>query len=192
MLPGVSEAQPDRIWFGSGGCVEKQDDGTSAVFVRGELLGVFGDDDVASRDVLIAVVLQHVLLSGRTCVGSAYVARTRFTGRVHSLPEPPRPLDWCRPPPRHRPSSWLGRDGTAGYRLLLSRTLAGRTLASGENHLRHSRHGRFLAAMAAIVACQLPRYLAAACPAPPRRPLHRARVRWVTSREQSRVTSGER
>ena len=59
MLPGVSEAEPDRIWFGRGGCVEQHDDGTFAVFVRGELIGVFGADDVASRDVLIAVILQH-------------------------------------------------------------------------------------------------------------------------------------
>jgi len=59
MLAGVSEAEPDRIWFGSGGCVEEHDDGTFSVFVRGELVGVFGADDVASRDVLIAVVLQH-------------------------------------------------------------------------------------------------------------------------------------
>jgi len=59
MLAGVAEAEPDRIWFGSGGCVEEHDDGTFAVFVRGELIGVFGADDVASRDVLIAVVLQH-------------------------------------------------------------------------------------------------------------------------------------
>ena len=59
MLAGVSEAEPDRIWFGNGGCVEEHDDGTFAVFVRGELVGVFGAEDVASRDVLIAVVLQH-------------------------------------------------------------------------------------------------------------------------------------
>jgi hypothetical protein len=59
MLAGVSEAEPDRIWFGSGGCVEEHDDGMFAVFVRGELVGVFGAEDVASRDVLIAVELQH-------------------------------------------------------------------------------------------------------------------------------------
>jgi len=38
MLAGVMEAEPRRIWFGYGGCVEQHDDGTFAVFVRGELL----------------------------------------------------------------------------------------------------------------------------------------------------------
>ena len=56
MLAGVAEAEPRRIWFGRGGCVEQHDDGTFAVFVRGELLGVYADDDVGSRDIFIAVV----------------------------------------------------------------------------------------------------------------------------------------
>jgi hypothetical protein len=56
MLAGVAEAQPTRIWFGRGGCVEQHDDGTFAVFVRGELLGIYSAADVASRDVYIAVV----------------------------------------------------------------------------------------------------------------------------------------
>jgi hypothetical protein len=34
MLAGVAEAEPDRNWFGRGGCVEQHDDGTFAVFVR--------------------------------------------------------------------------------------------------------------------------------------------------------------
>ena len=34
MLAGVAEAEPTRIWFGRGGCVEEHDDGTYAVFVR--------------------------------------------------------------------------------------------------------------------------------------------------------------
>ncbi|HET9594935.1 MAG TPA: hypothetical protein VFP65_05095, partial [Anaeromyxobacteraceae bacterium] len=59
MLAGVAEAEPSRIWFGRGGCVEQHDDGTCAVFVRGELLGVYGRDDVASRDVYIAVVMEQ-------------------------------------------------------------------------------------------------------------------------------------
>jgi hypothetical protein len=59
MLAGVSEAEPDRIWFGRGGCVERHDDGTYAVFVRGELLGVYSAEDVSSRDVLIAVVAEQ-------------------------------------------------------------------------------------------------------------------------------------
>jgi hypothetical protein len=39
MLAGVAEAKPSRIWFGRGGCGEQHDDGTCALFVRGELLG---------------------------------------------------------------------------------------------------------------------------------------------------------
>jgi hypothetical protein len=57
MLSGVAEAEPTRIWFGRGGCVvEQHDDGRRAVFVRGQLLGAYTDEDVAGRDVLIAVV----------------------------------------------------------------------------------------------------------------------------------------
>jgi hypothetical protein len=57
MLAGVAEAEPTRIWFGHGGCVvEQHDDGTRAVFVRGQLLGTYSEEDVAGRDVLIAVV----------------------------------------------------------------------------------------------------------------------------------------
>jgi hypothetical protein len=59
MLAGVMEAEPRRIWFGYGGCVEQHDDGTFAVFVRGELLGVYFGEDVASRDVFIAVVQEQ-------------------------------------------------------------------------------------------------------------------------------------
>ena len=58
ILQGVVETEPGRIWFGLGGCVEKRDDASFAVYVRGEMLGVFDAEDVASRDVLIAVVLQ--------------------------------------------------------------------------------------------------------------------------------------
>jgi hypothetical protein len=57
MLAGVAEAEPTRIWFGHGGCVvEQHDDGTRALFVRGQLLGTYSEDDAAGRDVLIAVV----------------------------------------------------------------------------------------------------------------------------------------
>jgi hypothetical protein len=59
MLAGVAEAEPDRNWFGRGGCVEQHDDGTMAVFVRGELLGTYSAADVATRDVFIAVVLEQ-------------------------------------------------------------------------------------------------------------------------------------
>ncbi len=59
MLAGVAEAEPDRIWFGRGGCVEEYADGSFAVYVRGEVLGVFDAEDVVSRDVLIAVVIEQ-------------------------------------------------------------------------------------------------------------------------------------
>src|SRR3990172_5465004 len=59
MLAGVAEAEPDRNWFGRGGCVEQHDDGTFAGFVRGELLGTYSAADVATRDVFIAVVLEQ-------------------------------------------------------------------------------------------------------------------------------------
>jgi hypothetical protein len=59
MLAGLAEAEPRRIRFGRSGCIEQHDDGTFAVFVRGELLGVYSGDDVASRDVFIAVVMDQ-------------------------------------------------------------------------------------------------------------------------------------
>jgi len=33
MLAGVAETEPDRIWFGRGGRVERHDDGRCAVFL---------------------------------------------------------------------------------------------------------------------------------------------------------------
>jgi len=66
MLAGVAEAEPDRNWFGRGGCVEQHDDGTMAVFVRGELLGTYSAADVATRDVFIAVVLEQATREDRS------------------------------------------------------------------------------------------------------------------------------
>ncbi len=65
------------------------------------------------------------------------------------------------------------------------------TLAPGENHLRHCRHGRFLAAMAAIVVCLLARDRAWA-PAQLTRGAPLPRILRVTSREHRRVKSDER
>jgi len=79
MLAGVAEAEPSRIWFGRGGCVEQHDDGTCAVFVRGELLGVYARDDVASRDVYIAVVLDH---ASHEDVALAFRVSVATVGRV--------------------------------------------------------------------------------------------------------------
>ncbi|HSW34783.1 MAG TPA: hypothetical protein VLH36_14320 [Steroidobacteraceae bacterium] len=79
MLAGVAEAEPRRIWFGRGGCVEQHDDGTCAVFVRGELLGVYARDDVASRDVYIAVVLGQ---ASREDLALAFRVSVATVGRV--------------------------------------------------------------------------------------------------------------
>ena len=79
MLAGVAEAEPSRIWFGRGGCVEQHDDGTCAVFVRGELLGVYARDDVASRDVFIAVVMEQ---ASREDIARAFRVSPATVGRV--------------------------------------------------------------------------------------------------------------
>ena len=81
MLPGVLEAEPDRVWFGRGGCVEAHGDGTLAVFMRGELLGIFDRDDVASRDILLAVVLRQGGLL-REDVARAFQVSSATVGRV--------------------------------------------------------------------------------------------------------------
>jgi hypothetical protein len=85
MLAGVAGAEPQRMWFGRGGCVEQHDDGTLAVFVRGELLGIYSADDVGSRDVFIAVVRDQADredLARAFRVSAATVGRviTRFNG----------------------------------------------------------------------------------------------------------------
>jgi hypothetical protein len=79
MLTGVAETEPDRIWFGRGGCVEQHDDGRFAVFVRGELLGVFDADDVATRDVFISVVREMATLED---LARAFRVSTATVGRV--------------------------------------------------------------------------------------------------------------
>ncbi len=79
MLAGVAEAEPTRIWFGRGGCVEQHDDGTYAVFVRGELLGMYSAYDVASRDVFIAVVRDQ---AEREDLARAFRVSPATVGRV--------------------------------------------------------------------------------------------------------------
>lgn len=81
MLAGVAEREPDRIWFGKGGCVERHDDGTNAVFVRGELLGVYAADDVATRDMYIAVVMEQ---ASREDVARAFRVSVATVGRVRT------------------------------------------------------------------------------------------------------------
>src|SRR6185369_7147967 len=80
MLAGMAEVEPHRIWFGRGGCVvERHDDGTCAVFVRGELLGVYEPEDVASRDVYIAVVMEQ---ASREDLARAFRVSVATVGRV--------------------------------------------------------------------------------------------------------------
>jgi hypothetical protein len=79
MLAGVAEAEPTRIWFGRGGCVEEHDDGTCAVFVRGAVLGVYAAGDVGSRDVFIAVVRDE---AGREELARAFRVSPATVGRV--------------------------------------------------------------------------------------------------------------
>src|SRR6266540_1760294 len=83
MLAGVADAEPRRSWFGHGCCVEQHDDGTFAVFVRGELLGIYSAADVATRDTLIAVVRDQASREDLACafrLSEATVGRviTRF------------------------------------------------------------------------------------------------------------------
>src|SRR4030042_5982373 len=79
MLAGVAEAEPVRNWFGRGGCVEQHDDGTFAVFVRGELLGTYSAADVATRDVFIAVVMEQAT---REDLARAFRVSLATVGRV--------------------------------------------------------------------------------------------------------------
>jgi len=81
MLAGVTEAEPDRIWFGRGGCVEAHDDGTFAVFMRGELLSVYDGEDVATRDLLVALVLRQGEVT-REDVARAFRVSSATVGRV--------------------------------------------------------------------------------------------------------------
>ncbi len=79
MKAGVAETEPNRIWFGRGGCVEQHDDGRCAVFVRGELLGMYASDDVASRDVYLSVVLDQ---ASREDLALAFRTSVATVGRV--------------------------------------------------------------------------------------------------------------
>jgi len=81
MLAGVAEAEPDRFWFGKGGCVERHGDGTHAVFVRGEILGIYASDDVATRDMFIAVVMEQ---ASREDLARAFRVSVATVGRVRT------------------------------------------------------------------------------------------------------------
>lgn len=56
MLPGVIEDSPSRVWFGRSGCVEQRLDGQSVVLIGGSAVGMFAEDDLAARNVLIAII----------------------------------------------------------------------------------------------------------------------------------------
>ncbi|HET8542304.1 MAG TPA: hypothetical protein VFL83_20685 [Anaeromyxobacter sp.] len=76
----MAKTEPDRIWFGKGGCVvERHDDGTHAVFVRGELLGIYAADDVATRDMYIAMVMEQ---ASREEIARAFRGSVATVGRV--------------------------------------------------------------------------------------------------------------
>src|SRR6266545_1808473 len=74
-----AETEPDRFWSGKGGCVERHDDGTNAVFVRDELLGIYASDDVATRDMFIAVVREQ---ASREDLARAFRVSVATVGRV--------------------------------------------------------------------------------------------------------------
>jgi len=75
----AESSEPGRIWFGSGGCVERHSDGTFAVFVHGQLLEIYSAEDVATRDVLIALVREHAT---REVLASAFRTSPATVGRV--------------------------------------------------------------------------------------------------------------
>lgn len=79
ILVDVAESEPGRIWFGSGGCVERHSDGTFAVFVHGQLLEIYSAEDVATRDVLIALVRDH---AKRDDLAKAFRTSPATVGRV--------------------------------------------------------------------------------------------------------------
>ena len=83
VLQGALESDPRRVWFGRGGYVEKREDGSFSVYVRGELIGLFDDGDVASRDVVIAVALQDDERV-RNEVARAFRVSLATVGRVRS------------------------------------------------------------------------------------------------------------
>jgi len=57
-LPGLIDPTPRTRWFGLGGCVYRREDGVVEVFVGGMLLGAFGPDDVASRNVVLVLLVE--------------------------------------------------------------------------------------------------------------------------------------
>ena len=79
MLVDGAESEPGRLWFGSGGCVERHADGTFAVFVHGQLLEVYSAEDVATRDILIALVRDH---AKRDDLALAFRVSPATVGRV--------------------------------------------------------------------------------------------------------------
>lgn len=79
MFESVTDVEPRRMWFGKGGCVERHDDGTHAVFMRGELLGVYPSEDVATRDVFIAVMMDQ---ARREDLARAFGVSVATVGRV--------------------------------------------------------------------------------------------------------------
>jgi len=78
MLPDIVDPEPAQIWFGQRGYVQRSDDDSYCVMVGDTLIGTFSGDDVASRDVLIAIVVESL---GRSVAWSA-VAKAFRVGRA--------------------------------------------------------------------------------------------------------------
>lgn len=78
MLRDMVEPEPAQIWFGQRGYVLRTYDATYSVMMGDTLVGTFGEDDVATRDVLIAIVVGNL---GRSVAWSE-VARAFRVGRA--------------------------------------------------------------------------------------------------------------
>jgi transposase len=111
ILPGVSEDEPRRIWFGELGCVEEQHEGTLAVLVGGRLVGMFDREDPGMRDVLIVAVAemgvnrQHLARAFRVSDATVERAVTRMKqGGLKAVAATGR-----RPPPPVRTTKLIQR-----------------------------------------------------------------------------------
>jgi hypothetical protein len=78
MLPDIVDPEPLQIWFGQRGYVLRTDDETFSVMIGDTLVGTFAEGDVATRDVLIAIVVENL---GRS-VSWSEVAQAFRVGRA--------------------------------------------------------------------------------------------------------------
>ena len=59
MLPGIVDSDPTQLWFGQHGYVLRSGE-TYSVLIGGALVGSYEEGDVAARDVLIVIVVEHL------------------------------------------------------------------------------------------------------------------------------------